>query len=92
MLQGAHKLHLFHPPEAEYGAFTICAVQIQRSPVTFLPGWDEVQDESDSPTFQFIIMAQQHICNYTRFAAVASFQYMHDSFQQLLPSFVPARI
>lgn len=47
----------FHPFETQIGAFTVCAVQIQRSPVTFLPGWDEVQDESDSPTFQFIIMA-----------------------------------
>lgn len=92
MLQGAHELHLFHPPEAGLGAFTVCAVQIQRSPVTFLPGWDEVQDEGDSPTFQFIIVAQQHICNYTRFAALASFQYMHDSFQQLLPSFAFTRM
>lgn len=92
LLQGAHKLHLFQLPEAELAALTVCAVQVQRSAVAFLPGWHKVQDESNSPTFQLIIVAQQDICNYTHFAAVAPFQYMHESFQWLLPCFVPARV
>lgn len=92
LLQGLYKVRLFQPPQAEVRALTVCAIQVQRSPVAFLPGWDKVQDESDSPTFQLIIVAQQDICNYTHFAAVAPFQYAHDSFRWLPPSFVLARI
>ena len=42
---------------------TVSAVEVQSSPILLRPGgWDQVVNESNTPSFQLVIVAQQCVC------------------------------